>query len=233
MPAQAPLPQVSDVEHALPSLHGRLLARNTQPVVVEHESLVHTLLSLQVTATPLQTPAAHRSPLVQALLSLHAVPVVSVCTQPVAGSHVSTVQTLPSLQLGVMSVCTQPVDGSHVSAVHALPSLQFMAVPARQLPPPHVSPVVHAFPSLQAAALFVNTHPVPGLQLSVVQTLPSVQEAVVSVKTHPVAGAQVSAVHRLLSLQTRLPVGVQFPATQRSPVVHTLPSLHAEFSVRT
>ena len=93
--------------------------------------------------------------------------------------------------------------------------------------------MVHAFPSLHAALLFVKTQPVTGLQLSVVQTLPSAHEADVSAKTHPLAGTQVSAVHRLLSLQTRGPVGVQLPATQRSPVVHALPSLHAESSGRT
>jgi hypothetical protein len=38
-----------------------------------------------------------------------------------------------------------------------------------------VSPEVHAFPSSQAFVLSVNTHPEPGLQVSVVQTLPSSQ----------------------------------------------------------
>jgi hypothetical protein len=47
-----------------------------------------------------------------------------------------------------------------------------------QVPPPHVSPMVHAFPSSQAAVLFVNTQPVAGLQLSDVQTLPSLQTSV-------------------------------------------------------
>jgi hypothetical protein len=44
--------------------------------------------------------------------------VTGVLTQPVAGSQVSVVQTLPSSQL--IGVCTQPVAGSHVSLVQAL-----------------------------------------------------------------------------------------------------------------
>ena len=72
LPVQAPPPQVSGVVQALLSLQGRALFVNKQPVVVEQESLVHTLLSLQVTTEPLHTPAAQTSPLVQALASSQA-----------------------------------------------------------------------------------------------------------------------------------------------------------------
>jgi hypothetical protein len=82
-----------------------------------------------------------------------------------------------------------------------LPSLHASGAPATQVPPAQVSPVVQAFPSLQGAVLLVNTQPLPGLQLSVVQTL--------------------------LSLQTTGVPGLQMPPLQVSPVVQALPSLQA------
>jgi len=91
----------------------------------------------------------------------------------------------------------------------------------------HASPCVHALPSSQRLVLFVKTHPVAGLQLSVVQTLlspqpmgapgwhvpppqaspvvqafPSLHGLVLLAKAQPVAGLQVSVVQTLLSLQT-------------------------------
>ncbi len=130
-PLHAPAAQTSGVVQALLSLHGSALLANTQPVVVEHESLVHTLLSLHVMAAPLQTPAAHTSPLVHALASSHAL---------------------------VLFVCWQPLATRQASLVHALPSLQITAtligVPT-QLPPVQVSAVVHALPSLQPNVLAV------------------------------------------------------------------------------
>ncbi len=61
-----------------------------------------------------------------------------------------------------------------MSVVQTLLSLQTIGVPAHT-PPPHVSPEVQALPSSQALVLFVNTHPVAGLHVSVVQTLLSLQ----------------------------------------------------------
>jgi len=107
-------------------------------------------------------------------------------------------------------------------------------------------------PSLQGAVLLVKTHPVAGLQVSVVHTLlslqmmpvpahtpavhtsplvqalPSLQTVPLAtfVNTHPVAGAQVSAVQALLSLHTSA-VPPHTPLVHTSPVVQALPSLQA------
>src|SRR5437762_14080323 len=62
-----------------------------------------------------------------------------------------------------------------LSSVQGLPSVQSGAVPPAQLPPLQVSLVVQALPSSQVAVLLVWTHPVAGLQLSLVQGLPSLQ----------------------------------------------------------
>jgi hypothetical protein len=59
---------------------------------------------------------------------------------------------------------------------------------------------VHAFPSLHPLELFVNTHPEPGLQLSLVQAFPS--------------------------LHDRLPPPPHPPPWQWSLTVHAFPSLH-------
>ena len=88
-----------------------------------------------------------------------------------------------------------------LSVVQTLASSQTTAVPAREVPPPQVSPVVQAFPSSHARVLFVNTHPVAGLQLSVVQTL--------------------------ASLQTTAAPAWQLPPLHVSPAVQELPSSQA------
>ena len=108
---------------------------------------MHTLLSLQTTVVPAHVPPLHVSFVVQAL---------------------------PSSQDAVLFVYTQPVDGSHESSVHGLLSLHTIAVPA-QMPPAHVSFDVQALPSSQDAVVFVYTHPVDGSQLSSVQGLLSSQ----------------------------------------------------------
>src|SRR5439155_604420 len=77
--------------------------------------------------------------------------------------------------LGQLSVLTHPVVGSQLSSVQAIPSLQLGAAPPTQAPPLQVSPVVQALPSLQGLVLLVCVQPVAGLQPSVVQTLPSSQ----------------------------------------------------------
>jgi hypothetical protein len=235
--------------HAL--LSSQLMVVNTHPVAGLQESAVQRLLSLQVIAVPWHTPATHVSVFVQALPSLQA-PLTFVWVHPVAGLQESVVHTLLSLQDAELLVNTQPVAGLQESVVQALLSLQTVAVPGWQTPPLQVSPVVHTLPSLQAFVLFVNTHPVAGLQASfvhgllslhtvavpgwqlpppqaspVVQALPSSQAAVLLVNAHPVSGSQVSVVQALPSLQTVAVPGWQLPPPQMSPVVHTLPSSQA------
>jgi hypothetical protein len=157
------------------------------------------------------------------------------------------VQASPSSQLAVLFVKTQPVAGLHESSVQTLLSLQTMAVPLHE-PPPHVSPLVQASPSSHETVLFVKTQPVAGLHVSVVHTLlslqtiavplhdpspqvsplvqasPSSHDTVLFVKTQPVAGLQLSSVHGLLSSQTTGVPGVQVPPPQMSPLVQALPS---------
>ncbi len=97
--------------------------------------------------------------------------------------------------------------------------------------------------------LFVKTHPVAALQVSVVQgllsshvtgappqtppeqmspvvqALPSLHAFALFVKTHPVAGSQLSVVQTLPSSQTIGVPGAHAPPEQASPVVHVFPSL--------
>jgi len=95
---------------------------------------------------------------------------------------------------------THPDPVSHASLVHGLPSLQFSAGPPAHAPPEQASPVVQALPSLHGWVLLMNSHPVAGLQVSLVQALPSMQGN----------GAPPT----------------QVPDAQVSPVVQASPSLH-------
>jgi hypothetical protein len=169
-----PPPQVSPVVQAFPSSHGSVLLTKTQPDPGLHESLVHPLLSSQITGAPgWQLPPPQVSP---------------------------NVQALPSSQALVLFVKTQPELGLQVSVVQPFPSLHTSGVPGWQLPPPHVSPVVHALPSLH--------------------------EAVLLTYEQPVAGMHESSVQALLSLQTTGVPGRQLPPPHVSPVVQALPSSH-------
>ena len=87
------------------------------------------------------------------------------------------VQNSPSLQGNVLLVLTHPIAGLHESSVQTLPSLQLGAGPPTHVPPLHASVVVQAFPSSQGAVLLVLTQPVAGLHESAVQVLPSSQES--------------------------------------------------------
>src|SRR5262245_10926336 len=62
----------------------------------------------------------------------------------------------------VLLTCTQPEAGSHESSVQTFPSLQLSGPPGWQVPPPHVSPTVQKFPSLHGAVLFEVTQPAAG-----------------------------------------------------------------------
>jgi len=160
-------------------------------------------------------------------------------------------QALPSLQAPPLGANTQPLAGLQLSLVHTLPSLQLAAGPGAHLPPEQPSLVVQALPSLQAAALALNTQPLAGLQLSLVQpllssqvtplplhapplqvsplvqALLSVQGALLLANTQPLAGLQLSLVHTLLSLHGRGAPPWHCPPEQASPLVHALLSLQA------
>ena len=71
-PRHDPPAHVSLVVQLFPSLQDAVLFALTQPVAGLHESFVHGFASAQFGASPpTQTPAAHASPVVQALPSLH------------------------------------------------------------------------------------------------------------------------------------------------------------------
>jgi hypothetical protein len=273
---QVALAHTSPWVHALPSLHACVLAVKTQPVTAPHASFVHGLLSLQTMAAPdTQSPPAHASPLVQALLSVQASALL-LNTQPPLASHVSLVQTLPSLQTSAapgwhapapqtsplvqallslhaiaLALCVQPPLVPQTSVVHGLPSSQGATVPPVQMPPTHLSFNVHELPSSHALALAVKTQPVVALQASsvhglpsaqtrllpglhappaqvspTVQTLPSEHDAVLLLWTQPFTGSQLSLVQPLLSSQFGAAPGMQLPATQASLTVQALLSLH-------
>jgi hypothetical protein len=198
-----PPPQTSPVVQALPSLQALVLFAKTQPVATLHVSVVQTLLSLHVSAMlvktqpvaglhvsavqalpslhtvtvpGLQVPPPQTSPTVQALPSLQTL-VLFVCTQPVAGLHVSVVQGLSSLQALVLFVKTHPVAGSQLSVVQASWSSQTTVAAGTHEPPPQTSPTVQAFPSLHAFVLFACEHPLGPPHTSSVQVLPSSQRA--------------------------------------------------------
>ena len=170
-------------------------------------------------------PLAQTSPTVQTLLSVQP-PLLLLWKQPVAGWHLSSLQTLesrqslgvpgaqaPSLQASfsvqrllseqaaVLLLWVQPLSGSQASSVQGLPSAQ-----------PSLSPPAQA-PSLQASF--------------VVQPSPSSQGRVLLTVTQPLSASQLSAVQSLLSSQTLAAPGLHEPAAQTSSVLQTLPSLQA------
>ena len=146
VPPQTPPEHTSLAVHASPSSHITLLLVCVQPLAKSQASVVQTLPSSQFGgAPPTQDPLEHVSAVVQAFPSMHGL-VLFTFLQPVAGLQESSVQPLPSSQLG--------------------------AGPPTHTPPEHTSPVVHAFPSLHELALLVNTQTPPWHE-SVVQTFPS------------------------------------------------------------
>ena len=194
---------------ASPSEQSAVLARFWQPRALSQLSVVQTLLSLQLGgAPPTQPPPEHKSPVVQALLSVHD-PVLLTKLQPVALLQLSVVQ-------GLLSSHGRLPVGLHE-------------------PPLHLSPVVHASLSVQLAVFATLPH-LPALQASSVQTLPSLQspalaqlppQPMIGLKMHePPAGSQLSVVQLSLSLQSWGVPGVQAPLLQLSLAVHLLPSSH-------
>lgn len=226
-PTHCPALHLSLEVQALPSLQLRLLAGLAQPVSGAQLSVVQTLPSSQLAAGPaVQAPPEHLSPLVQAL---------------------------PSSQLAVVLVLLHPLVFEQVSDVHGLPSLQFLAVPAPQAPPAHLSLSVHASPSLHPAAFGWYTQPLVGAQESSVQGLLSLQitalpgvhwlatqvfpvvhlllsgqGSVLAACWQPAMASQASVVHGFWSLQFIGGPAAQLPSLQVSPIEQTLPSLHSK-----
>ena len=202
-PAQTPPWQVSPKVQALPSLQvvPSVTGLFWQPSVGLQVSVVQGLPSSQLRGgPPRHWPAEHWSPVVQAFPSSHGRETFW-WTQPVAGTHESAVQTLPSSQLGGgppthvppehvsfavqalpslhdawLFTCRQPSWASQRSSVHGFPSSQLMGGPPRHCPFRQKSRLVQALLSLQVRVLlFVCWQPATGSQVSVVQELPSLQ----------------------------------------------------------
>src|SRR6059058_2275733 len=198
---------------------------------------------------PTHVPPEHVSLVVQALPSSHGA-VLGACTQPVAGSHESMVQTFPSSQLRAGPPVHRPFEQAS-PVVQTFPSSQASGGPPWHAPFEHVSRVVQAFPSSHAAVLGVMTQsPVAGSQESSVQTLrssqcrdwpmhvpppqtspavqasPSSQGAVFGVWTQPLPESQESSVQGLPSSQSSDGPPTHTPAAQVSAVVQALPSWH-------
>jgi hypothetical protein len=274
-PAQLPAEHMSVVVQAFPSVQADTLFTYSQPVAGLQESSVQTLPSLQTGGGPLtQTPAEHVSPVVHAFPSLHG-SLLFVNTQPVVGLHVSVVQRIPSSQTSgappaqappaqvslvvhaspslhglALFTLRQPKSGSQLSSVQTFPSTQLGAGPPTHTPPEQASLDVQALPSLHGVLLFVNTQPVDGSHVSVVQRFPSLHTTgeplthappehtspvvhaspslhglVLFEYTQPVIGSHESVVQMLPSSQLGAGPPTHAPPEHVSPVVHALPSL--------
>jgi hypothetical protein len=236
-----------------------------QPVAGRQLSVVHTLPSSQLGGVPaVHVPLWHVSAPLQAFPSAHDVPFATTVTvQPVAGTQLSVVQGLPSLQTSaepavqvpawqvsvplqrlvsaqevplVTFVCVQPVAGTQLSVVQTLLSLQLGGVPAVHVPLWHVSAPLQAFPS-EHAVPFATTafEQTPALQVSVVHGLPSLQspgttqgwQPEIGVFTQPERTLHESVVQALLSLQLSGVPAVQLPDWQVSAPLQTFPSAQA------
>ncbi len=223
---QAPPWQVSPLVQALPSLQPPGPGTAWQPDLPSQLSIVQAFPSSQTIFWPTHSPPVHVSFWLQTLPSS---------------------QGLPS---AIWLLTQVPVVGLQLSIVQGFPSLQTFELP-EQPPPPQVSPVVQALPSSHGSALAAKTQlPLPGLQLSVVQgflssqltALPAAQSpllhaspcvqgllssqlAVFAEKMHELS-RQASSVQGLSSLQN-LPIPLQIPPLQTSPLLQGLPSSHA------
>jgi hypothetical protein len=119
VPAQVPAEHVSADVHAMPSSHGFVFARFTQPVTILQESSVHTLPSLQLSGIPaLHEPPPHTSAPLHAFPSLHGAELFAKTHVPVAKLHVSVVHGLLSVhwlsaeQPGTQSNSSAPMSGA-------------------------------------------------------------------------------------------------------------------------
>ena len=132
------------------------------------------------------------------------------------------VQTLPSSQGWLLAWWLQPFLASQASSVHKLLSSQLIAAPGTHWPPWHASPKVHALLSVQTAVLAAKTQPWPLSQLSSVQTLPSSQTTALP-GTHAELLHKSPLVQALLSSQLRtLAVWVQPVLASQASLVHKL-----------
>ena len=185
---------------ASPSVQVAVLFFFWQPSFASQLSSVQGLLSSQTTAAPTHAPLPSQvSDEVHTEPSSHGFFVRIFAPQPVATSHGSSVQGLPSSQFSLLPAhlpslsqlsfsvqalpsvqvlptsglnAQSPVDLSQVSAVQALLSSHSFGVPTH-LPAAQRSLIEQGTPSSQGDVFWVNTQPVFVSQLSSVHALPS------------------------------------------------------------
>jgi hypothetical protein len=142
---QAPAEQLSFAVHAFPSSHGVPSGRGseTQPSAASQRPTAHGPGAGQVVVpVPSHLADVHRSPVVQALLSLQADPSAKGTNWHIPLVQRLDVHGLPSLHSlalvqgpqPAIGVVAQPLAGLQESVVHALPSLQTGGVPAAHVP---------------------------------------------------------------------------------------------------
>src|SRR5205823_1630692 len=175
VPTQTPSWHVSVVQ-AAPSLHGAVLLVWRQPPAPSQVSSVQGLLSSQFwVVVAVHVPPWHVSPIVQGLASSQGA-VLFTWMQPLTGSQPSSVQGLPSSQVGAAAP-TQAPSWQVSLAVQALASSQgAVLLMCRQPPAASQASSVQALPSSQGATLGTLAQ-TPAVQLSSVQGLPSSQSA--------------------------------------------------------
>jgi hypothetical protein len=188
-----------------------------QPWTLSQASAVHGFPSSQSSGAPrVQRAFLQTSRPRQALLSVpQAVPSSRFTCVQRPTPQTSAVHGFPSSSHGlVLFVKTQPRAGSQVSVVQGLSSLQVSATPALQTPSRHVSVPLQRLASAHEAPFgFDACAQTPPLQASVVHGLPSsVQGFVFGVWTQPCVGSQPSSVHGFWSSQERAGPAPQTPA---------------------
>jgi hypothetical protein len=179
-------------------------------VVLEQESVVHSLESSQEVGVWTQPVETEQVSVVHALPSSQE---ITVWTHPVLVLQLSAVHALPSSQLS--GALTHPVVGLQLSAVHALLSQQQRSAITHPLTGSQDADT-QAEEGLQDMGVW--RHPLTGSQTSRVQALLSQQ--LPRVWTHPEEGLQLSTVHATPSSQL-ITLLTQTPLAQVS-VVHLL-----------
>src|SRR5262249_37710595 len=118
----------------------------------------------QATGAPAHNAFAHTSPVVHGSPSSHGL-AFGVKVQPDAGTQLSSVHGLASLQTGGVPGWQVPLDGLQVSRpLQALPSLHTIGVPGTHpTAGAHVSTPLQGLPSLQERGVPGEQAPVAGL----------------------------------------------------------------------
>src|SRR5438034_7321832 len=136
-PMHLPPEQLSPAVAALRSSHASPLFRFSQPTAGGvQRSVVHTLPSTQLRGVPTQAPAAQVSPTVQALPSVHAIPVFTL-PKPHAPAPLHTLLAQMFVEVQAEPSGSNLHVGEQQSPASLLPSSQ--SSPASRMPLPQMS----------------------------------------------------------------------------------------------